>query len=135
MLKSAIVVGLNVCVKPMATLLLFVSSSQRSLQNPVPNGSWARLVSFQNENRPKIRFVVLIFWSTRATYSSTFPPVLAALMKLLVRALLVGNGMNWSRKADVGLIRSVGITLPAKGVRVHGTLGSAGHVGSTDNGS
>src|SRR6478752_3235656 len=59
-----------------------------------------------------------MFWSTRPTYSSTFPPVLAALMKLFVKAPLVGNGMNWSRNCEVGLIRPAGITLPAKAVRL-----------------
>ena len=45
--RSAMVVGLKVWVTPMAKLLLRVFSAQRSLQKPVPNGSCARLNSFQ----------------------------------------------------------------------------------------
>src|SRR3989442_15778793 len=99
------VVGVNVWVKPTAMLLLRVFSAQRSLQRPVPNGSCAKLSSFQYEKRPNTRLVALIFWSTRATYSSTFPPVLAALMKLLVKAVgLVGIGIYVSKNCAVGLM-------------------------------
>src|SRR5690349_21615384 len=105
-LKSAIVVGLKVWVTPTARLLLRVFSAQRSLHSPVPNGSCARLSSFQYEKRPKTRLLALMFWSTRATYSSTFPPVLAALMKLFVNAAgLVGSGMYLSKNCAVGLMR------------------------------
>src|SRR5713226_7882296 len=116
MLKSAIVVGLNVWVTPMARLLLRVFSAQRSLQMPVPNGSCARLSSFQYENRPNTRLLSLMFWSTRATYSSTFPPVLAALTKLFVNWPFVGFGIKPSKNWDVGFMRFAGIMLPANAV-------------------
>src|SRR5689334_12307923 len=77
-----------------------------------------------------------MFWSTRATYSSTFPPVLVALMKLLVPGAaegLVGWGINPNKNAEVGLMRSAGITFPANAVR--GQVEAAGQVGSTESGS
>src|SRR6267143_474254 len=133
MLKSAMVVGLNVWVTPMARLLLRVFSAQRSLQRPVPNGSWARLSSFQYENRPNTRLLALMFWSTRATYSSTFPPVLAALTKLFVNsALLVGFGIRPSKNCDVGLMRFAGMMLPANAVR---TLLVVAGLGLSESGS
>src|SRR5882724_4195944 len=74
-----------------------------------------------------------MFWSTRATYSSTFPPVLEALMKLFVNAVgLVGSGINWSKNCDVGLMRPAGIMLPANAVRV---LVVVRGFGSTESGS
>src|SRR5207248_4987719 len=101
----------------MTALLLRVFSLHRSLQKPVPNGSCARLSIFQYANRPKRRLLAEMLTSARATYSSTFPPVLAALTKLFVVALLVGIGMKFSKKLEVGLIRLVGIMLPVNGVR------------------
>src|SRR5207248_3556833 len=101
----------------MTALLLRVFSLHRSLQKPVPNGSCARLSIFQYANRPKSRLLAEMFTSARATYSSTFPPVLAAFTKLFVVALLVGRGMNFSKKLDVGLIRLVGMTFPENCVR------------------
>src|SRR6266853_3940093 len=117
MLKSAMVVGLNVWVTPRARLLLRVFSAQRSLHRPVPNGSCARLSSFQYVNRPKIRCLALMLWSARATYSSMSPPVLAALTKLVAGELLLGSGRYLSKNWAVPLIRVVGMTLPVNGVR------------------
>src|ERR1700730_12867070 len=77
-----------------------------------------------------------MFWSTRATYSSTFPPVLVALMKLFVPGAaegLVGWGINPSKNCDVGLRRPAGITLPANAVR--GQVAPAAQPGSTESGS
>src|SRR5713226_2051492 len=74
-----------------------------------------------------------MFWSTRPTYSSTFPPVLAALMKLLVKAVgLVGRGMSPSKNCDVGLMRPGGMMLPVKAVRLLSVVRGSG---STVSGS
>src|SRR5882762_6324481 len=77
-----------------------------------------------------------MFWSTRATYSSTLPPVLVALMKLLVPGAaegLVGRGMNPSKNCEVGLRRPAGITFPANAVRAQ--TAPAAQSGSTESGS
>src|SRR6202023_946457 len=122
-------------LNPTASMFLRVFSEQRSLQRPVPNGSCARLSNFQYVNRPKIRCFALMLWSARATYSSMLPPVLAAFTKLLVGEVLFGSGRYLSKNWAVGLIRVVGMTFPAKAVRVQGIVAETGHVGTTDRGS
>src|ERR1700730_7429353 len=119
----------------MAKLLLLLFSAHRSLQSPVPNGSWARLKSFQNANLPNNVLLLLIVWSTRATYSSMLPPVLVALTKLSAAEVLFGRGRYLSRNTAVGVRRFVGIILPVNGVRGQATVGSVQAVGSTDSGS
>src|SRR5713101_5101629 len=77
-----------------------------------------------------------MFWSTRPTYSSTFPPVLVALMKLGLPGAaegLVGRGMNPSKNCEVGLRRPAGIMFPANAVRRQTV--PAAHNGSTESGS
>src|SRR5712691_5041119 len=118
MLKPAVVVGLITYVYPTAMLLLRRLSAQRSLHSPVPNGSCARFNCLKKVNLPNRCCLSVILWSTRATYSSMFPPVLAAVVKLLVSAVrFVGLGIRPNKNMDVGLMRLNGIMLPANAVR------------------
>src|ERR1700682_2113926 len=104
----AVIVWLSASVQPTARLLLRVFSAQRSLQRPVPYGSWAKLRSLKYVNLPKRCWLLVILWSTRATYSLMSPPVLAPLVKLFRVSEFVGFAISLpSRKAEVGLIYGV----------------------------